>query len=113
MAATVEAVYGLLHEMKNGVDKIASNASAHKVPRSTGGKRPHEEVDTDVDHSAGESSGETSPRKLFNDQFRRSQDTAQRGWPTYPQRLFCSIGIQRTLVQWVRVMSLLRLPTGV
>ena len=58
--------------MKNGVKKIASNASAHKVPRSTGGKRPHEEVDTDVDHSARESEGETSPRKLFNDQFRRS-----------------------------------------
>ena len=72
MAATVEAVYGLLHEMKNGMDKMASNASAHKVPRSTGRKRPHEEVDTNVDHPAGEIEEEASPRKLFNDQFRRS-----------------------------------------
>ena len=72
MAATVEAVYGLLHEMKNGMDKMASHTSAHKAPRSTGKKRLHEEVAADVDHAVRETEEEASPRKLFNDHFRRS-----------------------------------------
>ena len=67
---TIEAVHGLLLEMRNGIDKLTSNSSAHKAPRSTGRKRLHEE--DDADKPAEEIEAVVSPRKLFNEQFRRS-----------------------------------------
>jgi hypothetical protein len=73
MAATVETVHGLLHELKNGMGKISSDMSVHKVPRTTSSskKRPLME-DQDDNPVVEEVQVIISPKKLFNDQFRKS-----------------------------------------
>jgi hypothetical protein len=45
MAATVETVHGLLHELENGTGEMSSDTSMQKVPRasSSSKKRPQME----------------------------------------------------------------------
>jgi hypothetical protein len=73
MAATVETVHGLLHELKNGMGKISSDMSVHTVPRtkSSSKKRPFIE-DQDDNPVVEEVQVIVSPKKLSHDQFRKS-----------------------------------------
>ena len=74
MAATVETVHGLLHELKNGLGKVRSDMSMQKVSRATSSskKRSLTEDDQVENPMADEAPVQCSPNKLFNDRFRKS-----------------------------------------